>query len=359
MTHSALNSHDKAKAIARPAVFREPGALLYAGNCKDLLDASLEGEVTLSAWARRGYPGRDLGNTLPQVCSVGGWNATRPQNWGLREHCNEGVKIAYLAHGTLTLTLDGEVYNLQEGQMFVVRPWQLHAFGDPNVAPSQIVWVLFDMGVRRPHEQWLWPDWIGWPERDQKRLTELLSKNEQPWYCASREVVNTFTQIAEVVASNDIEGGETRLRLLISWMLLQFKNQLEAQHPALDHSLAASRRTVDIFLRRLWHALDDDWTLENMAAECNLSRTQFSKHCISITNMTPSRYLQTLRLKAAYKMLLEEDKLSVTEVALDCGFSSSQYFATCFRKLYGVSPSNLRQITDEPTAILARTPAMR
>lgn len=333
---------DKASAVARPAVFREPGALLYAGNCKDLLDASLAGKVTLSAWTRRGYPGRDLGAALPQVCSVGGWDATRPQDWGLKEHCNEGVKIAYLARGTLTLTLDGETYELQEGQMFVVRPWQLHAFGAPFVAPSQIVWVLFDMGVRRPHENWLWPDWIAWPQRDQDRLTELLSKNEEPWYTASREVARSFMDIADLVATNDIEGSEAQLRLLISMMLLQFKNQLEAQQPVLDSSLAASRRTVDIFLRRLWHALDDNWTLENMAAECNLSRTQFAKHCISLTNMTPARYLQMIRLEAARQMLSTAEAKSVTQVAFDCGFSSSQYFATCFRKQFGVSPTKVR-----------------
>ncbi len=329
-------------ARPRPAVFREPGALLYAGNCKDLLDASLAGKVTLSAWTRRGYPGRELGDALPQVCSVGGWDATRPQDWGLKEHCNEGVKIAYLARGTLTLTLDGQRHELQEGQMLVVRPWQLHAFGDPFVAPSQIVWVLFDMGMRRPHEEWLWPDWIAWPERDRRRLTELLSCNEQPWYTASREVARSFAEIADVVATGDIEGGETRLRLLISMALLQFKTQLEAQQPELDRTLAASRRTVEIFLQRLWHALEDDWTLENMAAECSLSRTQFAKHCMSLTNMTPARYLQSIRLQAARRLLAADEARSVTEVAFDCGFSSSQYFATCFRRQFGVAPSDVR-----------------
>src|SRR5690606_16952129 len=128
-------------------------------------------------------------------------------------------------------------------------------------------------------------------------------KNEQPWYTASREVARSFNDIADIVAMNDIEGSEARMRLLISMMLLQFKDQLEAQQPQLDHALAASRRTVDIFLQRLWHALDDDWTLDNMAAECNLSRTQFAKHCQSLTKMTPARYLQMIPLKAARQVL--------------------------------------------------------
>ncbi|MCW0000255.1 AraC family transcriptional regulator [Pararhizobium sp. YC-54] len=324
-------------AAERPAVFREPGALLYAGNCQDLLEASRAGMVTLNAWTRRGYPGLDLGSALPQVCSVGGWDATQPQDWGLREHCNEGVKIAYIARGALTVTMDGQRRILNEGQMFVVRPWQLHALGDPNVGASQIVWVLLDMGVRRPHETWQWPDWISWPERDRKRLTELLSKNEQISYVAARDVARCFMDIADIVATGDIEGGEARLGLLISMMLLQFMQMLEKQAPVLDLALASSKRTVKIFLKRLQHALDEEWTLENMAAECNLSRTQFTQHCLVLTNMTPVRYLQMIRLEAASEML-GAGHSTVTQIAYDCGFSSSQYFATCYKKRFGFSP---------------------
>jgi AraC family L-rhamnose operon regulatory protein RhaS len=340
-----MDSPNPDMSTMRPAVFREPGALLYAGNCKDLLEASLAGKVTLSAWTRRGYPGRDLGLALPQVCSVGGWDATQPQDWGLKLHCNEGVKIAYVARGTLTLTLDQQKHELREGQMFVVRPWQLHAFGDPHVVASQIVWVLFDMGTRRPHEQWQWPDWLAWPERDRLRLTELLSKNEQPFYQASREVAHDFEAIADIVATNDIEGSEVRLRLTISMMLMHFMHQIEKQQVVLDESLAQSKRTVRIFLDRLAHALDEDWTLENMAAECKLSRTQFSQHCLSLTNSTPMRYLQTLRLDAAHRILIDRPSIPVTQVAFECGFSSSQYFATCFRRRYGVAPKDVRRVT--------------
>ena len=60
----------KERAVARPAVFTEPGALLYAGNCRDLYDASLAGKVTLSAWTRRKYPGTPLGdNTSCHSCA--------------------------------------------------------------------------------------------------------------------------------------------------------------------------------------------------------------------------------------------------------------------------------------------------
>ncbi len=337
-----MNVEARISALSRPAVFSEPGASLYAGNCSDLYKASLEGKVRLNAWTRRKYPGKPLGDALPQVLSVGGWDAARSQDWGLKEHCNEGVKIAYLARGSMVLKVDGHSHELTEGQMFVVRPWQLHQFGDPHVAASQIVWVLFDVGVRRPHEDWLWPDWMAWPERDTARLTTLLSRNEQHVLTASRDVARSFAEIAEVVEGDDIAASETRLRLLISLMLLQFMEQLERQGPVLDAELASSKRTVQIFLQRLPHALDEPWTLENMAAECGLSRTQFSQHCQALTNMTPVRYLQMVRLDAAKRSLAERATATVTEIALECGFSSSQYFATCYKRRFGFSPQQTR-----------------
>ncbi|WIJ23828.1 helix-turn-helix transcriptional regulator [Devosia sp. RR2S18] len=337
-----MNAEMRMSALSRPAVFTEPGALMYAGNCSDLYQAALAGKVTLNAWTRRKYPGKPLGDALPQVLSVGGWDAARAQDWGLKEHCNEGVKIAYLARGSMVLKVDGHRHELTEGQMFVVRPWQLHQFGDPHVSASQIVWVLFDVGVRRPHEDWLWPDWMAWSERDTARLTKLLSRNEQHVLTASREVARSFMEIDEVVSSEDIASNETRLRLQISMLLLQFMEQLERQAPTLNEDLASSKRTVQIFLDRLPHALDQQWTLENMAAECSLSRTQFSQHCQALTNMTPVRYLQMVRLEAARKWLSERAAATVTEIALECGFSSSQYFATCYKRRFGYSPQQTR-----------------
>ena len=49
----AMNAEARLRAVSRPAVFTEPGALLYAGNCADLYEASLAGKVALNAWTRR------------------------------------------------------------------------------------------------------------------------------------------------------------------------------------------------------------------------------------------------------------------------------------------------------------------
>ena len=79
-------------------------------------------------------------------------------------------------------------------------------------------------------------------------------------------------------------------------------------------------------------------------ADVSQNRTQFTQHCLALTNITPVRYLQMIRLDAARRMLLEQPGLPVTAVAYECGFSSSQYFATCFKKRFGISPLDVRRL---------------
>ena len=81
-----------------------------------------------------------------------------------------------------------------------------------------------------------------------------------------------------------------------------------------------------------------------MAEECGLGITQFVRHCKQFTNVTPLQYLNHCRLEAARRILLEQpSRRSVTQVALDCGFSSPQYFATVFGQRFGCTPREYRE----------------
>jgi AraC family L-rhamnose operon regulatory protein RhaS len=75
-----------------------------------------------------------------------------------------------------------------------------------------------------------------------------------------------------------------------------------------------------------------------MAEHCGLRPSAFTDYCRRILNLTPARHLARLRMDAARRMLSASGGASVTEVALSCGFQTSQYFATVFHKNTGLSP---------------------
>jgi AraC-like DNA-binding protein len=86
--------------------------------------------------------------------------------------------------------------------------------------------------------------------------------------------------------------------------------------------------------------LDEPWSLATMAATAGLGRSRFSERVLELTGLTPKRWLEQQRLLHARRLL--EGNASVTEIAFRVGYSSSQYFATAFRRDSGMSPLEWR-----------------
>jgi AraC family transcriptional regulator len=88
--------------------------------------------------------------------------------------------------------------------------------------------------------------------------------------------------------------------------------------------------------------LADDLPLATLAELVGLSSNHFCTAFRISLGEPPHRYLVRLRLRRA-KELLFDRSLSITDVALAVGFSSSAHFATAFRKQVGASPSAYRR----------------
>jgi AraC family L-rhamnose operon regulatory protein RhaS len=285
---------------------------------------------------------------LPQVCSIGFWDAARDQAWGLGEHRNEGIEITYLDNGSLGFVVDGRSYPLAPGHLTVTRPWQPHSVGGPEVSASRLYWLILDLGVRQPHQAWKWPPWLVLAPADIKDLTTLLRENEHPVWPGTPEIGRCFTAIGHLIESAKTATVlPSRLTLLVNELLVCLLEMLRAQNPPRKASLTLGERSVAMFLEHLKHELGEPWTLELMAAKAGLARTRFAHHCRKLTNLSPTGYLQHLRVEQA-KRLLASGGHSITGIALECGFASSAYFASVFRHQTHCSPREYRASLTAP-----------
>jgi AraC-like DNA-binding protein len=299
--------------------------------------------VRLSALARRGYPGRPLpAEILPEVSTIGLWDATGTQNWGLDWHRNEGIELTYLARGKTAFLVDKETFLLESGSLTITRPWQRHRVGNPNVGPSRLCWLILDVGVRRPDQAWHWPRWLILSPTDLRRLTTLLSHNEQPVWPANDDIGAAFERMTGLLQGSNPLAMQTRLQLHINELFVALLELLEARSVKLDAHFISTRRTVEFFLNALSEHLEQPWTLNDMARECGLGATAFADYCRQITNLPPMKYLAHCRVQAAKALLRQRPDLSVTDVAFECGFQTSQYFATTFRQHAGCTPREFR-----------------
>ena len=324
--------------------YRDKNRIYLADTCERLVSASERNELTFKALARGSYPGKPLAkNELPGVKTVGYWDSLQPQNWGLDWHRNEGIELTFVMNGHLEFLVDGVTYHLKANDLTITRPWQPHKVGDPNVGICKLLWVIIDTGVRRPNQDWLWPQWLLLSGSEIAEFTRYLRENEHPVWETNSGIREIFAAVGRTLDGQADGRGTTYLSILINELIYSLLEMFRTRQVPLKESLTSNRRNVEIFLNDLKKNSDHEWTVEDMAEECEIGKTRFIDYCKRITNMTPSQYLTFVRVEKASELLLGYPEKSILDIALESGFSSSQYFASCFRKQKSMTPSEFRR----------------
>jgi len=88
--------------------------------------------------------------------------------------------------------------------------------------------------------------------------------------------------------------------------------------------------------------LQDDLTLERLAAEVDLSPDHFGRAFRASLGTSPSRYIAQRRLHRA-KALLLDPGMSITNIAMALGFATPSHFTNNFHKATGTTPSQWRR----------------
>jgi len=112
-------------------------------------------------------------------------------------------------------------------------------------------------------------------------------------------------------------------------MELQMRHQ--TNHPRLVKALEVMRANIEEVL-----------TCQEIGELVGLSTRQLERLFQESLSCTPAVHYMNLRLERA-RHLLQQSTLSVLQISTACGFSSTSYFARCFRKRYGHTPREERR----------------
>ncbi|HVU08544.1 MAG TPA: AraC family transcriptional regulator [Verrucomicrobiae bacterium] len=108
-----------------------------------------------------------------------------------------------------------------------------------------------------------------------------------------------------------------------------------------------SMERVTHYALRLKSCFFRQQTLEEAAKSVHLSRRQFTDLFRRVTGKSWRRYIRTLRLEYAARLLANTDK-SVIAVAFEAGFEDLSQFHHNFKETYGCTPSNYREMHQQP-----------
>ncbi len=94
--------------------------------------------------------------------------------------------------------------------------------------------------------------------------------------------------------------------------------------------------------------IDQELSLGKLAAVANFSPFHFHRIFRALVGETPNSYVQRIRAEKAASQLINNPGKSITEIALDCGFSGSAPFARVFRDTFKMSASRWRAAGKPP-----------
>jgi AraC-like DNA-binding protein len=269
--------------------------------------------------ARRGVP-----------CPVflGRYNYTKAHP-ALSDHAHRNAfEICFLVKGRQTYRVGGRDYRLRGGDVFLTFPDELHSTGDAPQEKGALYW----MNLRLPRRG---GSFVGLPGKQGRAILRELLEIPSHHFPGSPEMKDHLDAITRLYGEPVAPLGAARIFNHLHAFLLEVIRCSRRPSPV------RPRESFQPILDRIARHPDETPRVPELAARAGLSVARFSARFKEETGVPPAEYILRAKVEEARRRL-EQGRHTVTQIAYDLGFSSSQYFATAFKRLQGRSPGELR-----------------
>lgn len=244
------------------------------------------------------------------------------------------MEFVYLERGSQNYSISGTNYIVNQGEVFFTRPNEPHNTGASLAEVSSFYYFIIDLTCASRLNLFVSDDeWI--------HIHDFLLHIENRVFKASSALPNALKQLFHCFKAPDLHF-HTHIRNSLSEVLIALTTPSAETDPfcaSLNRSLAYIEEHITVVI----HVAELP-PLENM------SLSSFHKRFVQATGLSPAEYILKRKVEEA-KKLLESTDLSVTDIAYRYGFSSSQYFATVFKRFCYRTPTQYRRIMSQKTSL--------
>lgn len=247
---------------------------------------------------------------------------------GLGAHHHPGAyELCFVKAGTLHWCIGDRAFTVAPGHLYLTLPDEVHGGQDGVMDPCDLYWVSFVLDRRRGS--------LGLSPAEARLIDDRLRAVPERTCRVDAGIAAHWDRILAELA----QPGPLSTATVEASLTLLLRMAIEA-YTAAQTGPTVSPRIAKVLTWMRTH-LDEDLSVEGLAEQAALSPSQFRQVFRTEVGMSPQDHLTHLRIETAKKLLRETDR-SVTDIALACGFSTSQYFATAFRRATGFTPRAYR-----------------
>jgi AraC-like DNA-binding protein len=247
-----------------------------------------------------------------------------------------GLRIFYVQDGKFEWNINHRSFTLYPGDAALILPREKFGNEHEVLEIGTFSWIHVEIRVNKNRELCI-GSWSGLSAGDNQDVIKILQMDHLPVLQKFSEAGTILKDIQSELSNQEI-GYQTRINHLLDDILIQATRRLAGTYNA-GRDFPVTFMNLEQSLRG---NLAHQWTVEEMAALTGLRTTLFNEKVKTYSGFSPLSYLINIRISEAIKMLKQPD-ISLTDIALETGFYSSQHFSTTFRKLTGYTPSQFRK----------------
>lgn len=260
--------------------------------------------------------------------------------YAVRPHIHSAVEILLITEGSFRVLSENTEYHVTEGETILFRPNTIHrtvrteergAYYVLKLHPSLISSLLTE-------------------DRAAAYLLHLSLFNDRSQVVWSRKESYELgiTALRDRLIAESEENryaSELACKLFGTEILLILLRQIEQSRAGdasqLEQNEQLAKRIYDAIVYINKHYAEEI-TVEDCSRRFYLSYSYFSRKFKEITGKSFKNYLTATRINHAEKTLLSTEK-PITQIALECGFNNLAYFSATYKRIKGLSPSEVRE----------------
>ncbi|MEP6726869.1 MAG: AraC family transcriptional regulator [Bacteroidota bacterium] len=273
---------------------------------------------------------------FPDIIEIGSKKNISIHLGSMPVRSHDFLRVYCVLEGKFEWQLQGQQFVVYPGDTVLVLPNQVFGSTKGFLEIGTIAWLYLNV-TRRENGNLCWGAWSNLTENERQTIGNIMLLSRSVVPSRVEDAVRILLALQNELFNHEI-GFHTRVHHLLDELLVLVTRQLTKQ----SHS---GRDFPKIFLQleqRLRENLFHQWSVEEMAATMGMGTTHFNERVKTFTGFTPTNYLINIRISESIK-LLRKPELTLTDIALDTGFYSSQHFSTTFKKLTGYTPSEFRK----------------
>ncbi len=262
-------------------------------------------------------------------------------HFSITAHVHSTIEFLYINEDKFQILINGDLHEAHKGDLVIIRSNAIHSIFHPNNCHG-------DYYVLKITSQHMLDIFKG-AEDNECLLSFLRIKKDDPIVFKSTELPDNIKNIWKTMI--DEYNSKREMMILAekayasSFIISMYRDVLKYKCEKCDTYVKADMISQ---IYDIMEYVNLNYSSNISAIDCakkiNLSYSHFAKLFRAVSGKSFKEYLTDIRMAKAKNILLATE-LSITDVALSCGYNSHAHFTAEFKKYYGKTPTDVRNPT--------------